>query len=208
MSTSYDAPGARSVIGVDAGTVSLREADHLVHDLVDRLGLPPGTLACTHLIRTAERRGTAVSLALPDADAAEAVWARVEGELSGAGAVLGGRAYGAAAAVRAAGSAAGEHARREGGRAVLFPGVEHLTGTVTVAELLDLTAVEHLVVVGATGGGAPDPSTPVFTRDHVRPEWWGGRLTLALVPAAGGALAPFEVPNPTPCCADHAADRA
>jgi hypothetical protein len=44
---------------------------------------------------------------------------------------------------------------------------------------------------------------PVHTQDHVRPEWREGQLVLALVPAAGNTLAPFEVPNPTPCCADH-----
>ncbi|MFF3942800.1 hypothetical protein [Streptomyces phaeofaciens] len=204
MSTPYDASGVRPVLGVDAGTASLRAADHLVHDLVDRLGLPPGTVACTHLIRTDERRGTAVSLALPDAGAAESVRAGVAAlEGLDAGASLGGRAHGPRGAARAAALAAGEHARRAGGRAVLFPGVEHLTGTVTVADLLALTAVERLVVVGAPPAYRPDPATPVRTRDHVRPEWRAGRLTLALVPAAGGTLAPFEVPDPTPCCADH-----
>jgi hypothetical protein len=75
-----------------------------------------------------------------------------------------------------------------------------------VAGLLALTAIDQVTVVGAPAadGQRPDPATPVLTRDHVRPEWRNGRLTLALVPAAGGALAPFEVPNPTPCCADHA----
>ncbi|MCI3278731.1 hypothetical protein [Streptomyces cylindrosporus] len=199
-------PGVRSVIGVDAGTVSLREADHLVHRLADELGLPAGTFACTHLIREGERRGTAISFAFEDSGEAEAAWRRLVrlGEPE-AGAVLGGRECGPAEAVRAAGTAAGEHAGRRGGRAVLYPGVEHLTGTVTLGELLSLTAIDEATVVGrpSTPGQGPDPRTPVHTRDHVRPEWRGGRLVLALVPAAGDTLAPFEVPNPTPCCADH-----
>jgi hypothetical protein len=42
------------------------------------------------------------------------------------------------------------------------------------------------------------------TRDHVRPEWQAGELVLAVTPVHNGLFAPFEVPNPTPCCADHA----
>ena len=52
------------------------------------------------------------------------------------------------------------------------------------------------------GGEPPPPHTPVDTRDFVRPEWRDGVLTLVAMPAATG-LAPFEVANPTPCCADH-----
>ncbi|GAA3778410.1 hypothetical protein [Streptomyces chiangmaiensis] len=203
MTAPHDASGVHLVIGVDAGTATLRQADHLIHDLVDRLDLPPGTIACTHLIRTAERRGTAVSLALPNAEAAEAAWRRLTGlEEPYVGVVLGERGYGAQGAAR---TAATEHEHRTGGRAVVYSGVERLTGTVTVADVLALTAIDRITVVGAppADGDGPDPATPVLTRDHVRPEWQDGRLTLALVPAAGGALAPFEVPNPTPCCADH-----
>lgn len=83
--------------------------------------------------------------------------------------------------------------------------MDRLTGTVTVADRLTLTAIDQVAMVGtpSVDGHGPAPATPVFTRDHVRPEWRDGQLTLALVPATGGALAPFEVPNPTPCCADH-----
>ncbi|MEU5642241.1 hypothetical protein [Streptomyces milbemycinicus] len=207
MTAPHDVPGVHSLIGVDAGSANLREADHLIHDLLDHLALAPGTVACTHLIRTDERRGTAVSLALPDAATAEAVWERITGWQSPeVGAVLGECSYGARQAARTAALAAAEHARRSGGRAVVYPGAERLTGTVTVADLLALTAIDEVTVVGApmADGQGPDPAMPVLTRDHVRPEWRDGRLTLALVPAVGGALAPFEVPNPTPCCADHA----
>jgi hypothetical protein len=210
--------GVRPVIGVDTGTVSLREADRLIRTLVERVGgLPAGTVACTHLVRTGERRGTAVSFALPEGTsaAADAVWERITAPDGGGehtpaafGAAFGDRTHGARVAVPAAALAAAEHTRRSAGRAVLYPGADRLTGTVTLAGLLELSAVEQIVVVGAPpgdpDGGGPDPATPVLTRDHVRPEWRDGRLTLALVPAVGGTLAPFEVPDPTPCCADHA----
>jgi hypothetical protein len=205
MTAAQHGPGGHSVIGVDAGTVSLRQADHLVHDLMDRLGLPPTTVACTHLIRTDDRRGTAVALALPDRAAAEAAWRHLTAwEEPDVGAALGDRVHGPAGASRTAALAAAEHASRQGGRAVVYPGVNRLTGTVTVAGLLAETAIDQVTVVGTPSADGPDPATPVLTRDHVRPEWRDGRLTLALAPAAGGALAPFEVPDPTPCCADQA----
>ncbi|MFI1096002.1 hypothetical protein [Streptomyces sp. NPDC020917] len=206
MTAPHHVTGVHSVIGVDAGTASLREADHLVHRLAGGLGLPGGTTACTHLIRTAERRGTTVSFALPDPDTALAAWQRLGGLAHPEpdfGAVLGDLAYGPAAPARSAAQGAAEHARRSSGRAVLYPGADRLTGTVVLAELLAVTAVDRVVVLGAPDAEAPDPGTPVLTRDHVRPEWRKGLLTLVLVPAAGGTLAPFEVPNPTPCCADH-----
>ncbi len=178
MTAAYDPSGVHPVIGVDAGTATLREADHL--------------------IRTDTRRGTAVSLALPEEGSAEEAWQRLTAtEMSTA---LGDRRHGPSGA---AALAANEHAARRSGRAVLFPGAEHLTGTIPLADLLELTAIDSVIVVGATSGNTPDPVTPVHTQDHVRPEWREGQLVLALVPAVGNTLAPFEVPNPTPCCADH-----
>ncbi|MEV0485929.1 hypothetical protein AB0I69_35670 [Streptomyces sp. NPDC050508] len=196
MTAVYDPSGVHPVIGVDAGTATLREADHLIRDLTTTLALPPGTVACTHLIRTDTRRGTAVSLALPEEGSAEEAWQRLTAtEMSTA---LGDRRHGPS---EAAALAATEHTARRSGRAVLYAGVERLTGTVTVADLLE-TAIDQLTVVGAPLT-TPDPTTPVLTQDHVRPEWREGHLVLALVPAVGNTLAPFEVPNPTPCCADH-----
>ncbi|WP_405992813.1 hypothetical protein [Streptomyces sp. NBC_00986] len=197
MTTPYDPSGVHPVIGVDAGTTTLREADHLIRDLATTLGLPAGTVACTHLIRTDTRRGTAISLALPEEGSAEEVWQRLTATEMGA--TLGDRRHGPA---EAAALAAAEHTARRSGRAVLYAGVERLTGTVTVADLLESTAIDQLTVVGAPLA-TPDPTTPVLTQDHVRPEWREGHLVLALVPAVGNTLAPFEVPNPTPCCADH-----
>ncbi|WP_019066642.1 hypothetical protein [Streptomyces hokutonensis] len=191
MTTSYDPSGVHPVLGVDAGTTTLREADHLVRALASTLALPPGTVACTHLIRTDARRGTAVSLELPDHESAANAWRH----LTESEPPRGDR--------EAAAHAAAEHTARRSGRAVLFPGAEHLAGTLPLSDLLERTAIDRVTVVGATSGGPPDPTTPVHTQDHVRPEWRHGELVLALVPAAGNSLAPFEVPNPTPCCADH-----
>jgi hypothetical protein len=89
----------------------------------------------------------------------------------------------------------------QGARAVVYPGVERLTGTVTVGYVLANSAIDRVVVLG---GGAADPGQELETRDYVRPLWRDGGLTLVTQPARDGRLVPFEAPDPTPCCADHA----
>ncbi|MCX2924552.1 hypothetical protein [Streptomyces sp. NEAU-W12] len=166
-------------VTVDAGTGDLRGADHLLQRLAAELDLPEGTFGCTHLVRD-DRPRVVVSLTLPSEPHLRATWARLteagHGDLS-------------------AGPPDGV------GRAVLYPGASALTGTMTVAELLAGSAIDRVTVLGAPG--EPDPGTRMVTRDHVRPQWQGGALVLAAVPAAGGTLVPFEYPDPTPCCADH-----
>jgi hypothetical protein len=206
MTPAQDTARVRTVIGVDAGSPSLSDADHLIRRLTDALGLPDETVGCTHLIRTAAGAGTVVSLALAAAPDAEAAWSalREDPGLASAGLALGERRSGPADAAERAAVAAEEHASRTAGRAVVFPGVGSVTGTVTAADLLRRCAVDEIVVLGAPSG---DPGVrsgaAVVTRDHVRPEWRAGKLVLVLTPAPGGMFAPFEVPDPTPCCADH-----
>ncbi|MFJ4620315.1 hypothetical protein [Streptomyces sp. NPDC088812] len=50
--------------------------------------------------------------------------------------------------------------------------------------------------------GRVPPDVRLVTRDHVRPQWHDGEPVLTAMPV-GGTLVPFEVPDPTPCCADH-----
>jgi hypothetical protein len=209
MTSPRMASGVHSVIGVDAGSANLREADHLIHHWVDRLALPPDTVGCTHLIRTGDRPHVALSFALPDPAAAAAAWHRLTALLAQdaeqtTGAALGELRHGPAEAAHDAARAAEEQARRTGGRAVAYPGVQRLTGIAPLGLVLAHSAIERITLLGAPSGtDQPDPRTPVLTRDHVRPTWQNGELVLPLVPAAGGKLAPFEVPDPTPCCADH-----
>jgi hypothetical protein len=117
------------------------------------------------------------------------------------GVAFGGDRHGPDELAAGAAHAAAEHRARTGGRAVLYPGVDALTGALTVARLLEVSAVDQVAVLGSPEGAAMEAR--LVTRDHVRPEWRDGRLVLAAMPAAGGTLVPFEVPDPTPCCADH-----
>jgi hypothetical protein len=88
----------------------------------------------------------------------------------------------------------------EGARAVAFPGHETLLGILPISRVLASCAIERVRVLG---GGVADPAQELDTRDFVRPQWMGGGLTLLVQPARDGLWVPFEVPNPTPCCADH-----
>ncbi|MER6154801.1 hypothetical protein ABT147_04560 [Streptomyces sp. NPDC001868] len=163
---------------VDAEVRDLRAADHLLHTLAAELALPEGTFGCTHLVR-GDRPRVALSLAVPSEPLLSTVQERL---------------------------AARDHEVAPGtpdamGRAVIYPGVTALTGTLTIADVLDRSAITRVTVLGTPGRPAPD--TPLVTQDHVRPHWHDGELVLTTMPAVGGTLVPFEVPEPTPCCADH-----
>ncbi|WP_433307965.1 hypothetical protein ACQP2F_07780 [Actinoplanes sp. CA-030573] len=86
------------------------------------------------------------------------------------------------------------------GRAVIFPGWRDLTGTLTTAEVLELSAIDKVEVLGS---GPADPSARIDTGGFVRPQYRLGELVLTTTPAAGGLLVPFETRDPTPCCANH-----
>lgn len=189
-----------SCFGIDTGTRSLREADHLAHDLVDRLRLPAQAVLCTHLIRTGDGH-VALSLWVPPGF--DGLWNELTrfAESGTGGVASGSGRSGRPDLSSAAADAAVEHLSRGGGRAVVYPGSPALTGTVRVGEVLAYSAITRVTVIG--GEPATDDDL-LETRDHVRPEWCAGELILAVTPVHNGRFAPFEVPNPTPWRADHA----
>jgi hypothetical protein len=83
---------------------------------------------------------------------------------------------------------------------VIFPGDTALVGVVTVAEVLALSAIDKVEVLGS---GAAGPEDQINTHDFVRPQFRDGVLVLTVMPGAGGVLVPFETANPTPCCENH-----
>jgi hypothetical protein len=91
-------------------------------------------------------------------------------------------------------------APREGARAVRYPGVDALTGSLTVAEVVTRSAIDRVEMLGS---GPADPSLVLDTDDFVRPIWRDGSLVLTVMPATDGHVVPFETRNPTPCCAAH-----
>jgi hypothetical protein len=189
-----------TLLGLDAAAPGLADADHQARALLARLGLGETTVACTHLIRGAGAH-VALSFDVPDGggDLAAAVADIVHSGHFGA--ALGAERLGPTELAAGAAQAVAAHAARTSGRAVVYPGVGTLTGTLTIGAILAGSAIDRVTVLAAA-----DPPTEddlVHTRDHVRPEWRAGILTLTTTQVAPGGYAPFEIPNPTPCCADH-----
>ena len=200
---------AAPVLGVSLGHPDTVAAEHWLATLS-----PAPVLACTHLVRT-PRPHVALSLVFagdpPDAlglgsagdspDAPDPVSAADSPD--GPGLVSAGDppdAPGAGRPEAVAASPEAVAAHGVTGRAVLYPGVQLLVGTLSVGEVLELSAIDRVEVLG---GGDADPATLIDTGDFVRPQWRAGALILTTTPAAGGRLVPFESRNPTPCCAAH-----
>jgi hypothetical protein len=190
-----------TVIGVDFGAATLAEADQVLC----QLPVPEEAISCTHLIR----RGTphvACSLQLPTkhVDAVLDVLIEQAG-VRALGIVGAGRETGPRDLVAGAAMAAGQHSARTSGRAVIYPGVHRLTGKVTALSLVAMSEINRIIVLPERT--SPTPGTVVVTRDHVRPEWTDGLLTLVTAPAGADSVTPFELPDPTPCCGDDLAHR-
>lgn len=178
-------------LGIDAGQHDRTECEHLLARAVALCGAVQ--LACTHVVSA--HWAASLRVAGPAPDAAElsralgvAVW------LDGAGAGPREWREGARAAER-------QVRAGTGGRAVVFLGQERLVGVVAVDDVPALSAVARVRGIA----GIPTAGMQLHTRDFVRPELLDGELVLTVRPwGADGDLAPFEVPNPTPCCAVHA----
>ncbi|WP_344659617.1 hypothetical protein [Catenulispora subtropica] len=190
------APRVVRILGVDAGSGSLAEADHLLASVVSGLGLAGDPVAATHFVRAGAPH---IALTIEVPAGAEVDPAAV-GSVTGpaAGLVWGDLRQGPEDRVEGALAARAEHGRS--GRLARFPGISTLTGTVTVREILERSPITEVSVLM---GAAAAPDTEVATRDHVRPQWRDGAVVLVVQPVSDGKVAPFEVPNPTPCCAQH-----
>jgi len=195
------------VAGIDLLSTSEREADSILHALVRQLPAPTlaGSCLATHWARASERAHVSLSVELSGVDA-DAAWRLLAeclpaGDPTARAVCVGDRCTGPEDLRRLAAEAARAHAERRSGRVVHFPGVAELVGTLPVREVLERSAIDRVRVLAA---GDADPAVLLTTREHVRPGWSAGELVLLAQPAVGGTLVPFESPNPTPCCADHA----
>lgn len=193
------------IVALDNHSADVRAAEHLLHDALRRLGHPVPASAqgsdsllvcCTHVVPDSK---VAVTLSWL-APSPEDVLGRLDGLDAGlvaswpglAEPVERGSAQGAfvALAARAVGS----------GRVARFPGQGALRGRLTVDELVRRSAVD---AVEAIGGLDLTGSSVIDTLDFVRPELRNGRVVLAVQPAAGGVLIPFEAEVQLSCCTDH-----
>jgi hypothetical protein len=186
------------IIGLDAGHSDVLAAEHWLHAVADELGQPEELLACTHLMSQPFPH-VAVSLAVDAAFDLTLLPSDAVIVVADMPAVA---PRGLERLLAPATLAAEWHGTRRGGRAVIYPGVARLTGVRTVTDILEASAIERIALVGGSMLGVADPlgDMKVETRDHVRPQWMSGRLTLMVQQAAADRLAPFEVPNPSSCC--------
>ncbi len=206
QSATGGAPDSPLVAGLDLLTERERHADELILTFVAALHARGGSgiTAATHWARIGELRHITLSVesaSLKSDVFWEALWDTASAASQDTTGVILGEGYvGPPAWRHLVENAVAAHTGRSGGRAVIFPGSATLTGLVSVAELLDTSAIDRVRVLA---GGEVNPATVINTRGFLRPRWSDGELILDTQPASGGTLVPFETPSPTPCCAAH-----
>jgi hypothetical protein len=197
-------PTAAAVAGLDVATRHERDADAVAVRLAQLVPVPwrHRLVVATHV----ERRPPAhvvLTIEVP-ADVAgvePALRAAVHAAgLAEPALVLGKHTSGPAEHVTHACLAVTAHIAARSGRVVVAPGLSDLPERLLVAELLERGVVERVEVLA---GGVAAPDAVLVPRGFLRPRWSQGSLVLHVQPGAGGVLVPFEVPDPTPCCADH-----
>lgn len=188
---------AGTVVGLDGGTQERDATEHLLLTAVDQVRGAGAEvpLACTHFVRTPAPhwaasvlvRGRVPELDLPGVSVVavdEAGGTRTDGSQDWA--------------LGAAGAA--EQLLSGNGRVVVFDGHDRLPASLPVEDVPALTAIQEVRGVG----GTDTAGHLLHTRGYVRPDLVDGRLVLHVRPfGEDGNVAPFEVPNPTPCCAAH-----
>ena len=185
-----------ALLALDTPLTSLAETEHALLGLGQQVVLPADLVLCTHMVRDSAPH-YAFSLAAADGT----LLAQVQEHFADWPSALSRRQPSASSALTEGLLVATTEALgRTGGRAVRFPGWDGIVGTPTIAQVLSTSAIDQLEVLG---GQPADDADVLHSRDFVRPLWKHGRLVLPVLPSGPGAVAPFEVPNPTPCCGEH-----
>ena len=183
-------------LGIDAG----QQVRSDLEDLLARAAAhcPQIDLACTHVIDAQEPHWAGSLRVTAPVDITALA------DVLGPGvAIVDGNGEGSGPAQWRAGArdAMTQLVERRAGRAVLFPGQDRLVGDLAAEDVASLSAIDRLVGLA----GTPTSGVRLATRDFVRPEFAGGELILRVRPYdSDDAVAPFEVPHPTPCCFLHA----
>lgn len=187
-----------SIVAVDTSCTTLVEVEHTLLDLDQFVDLPADATVCTHEVRD-DSPHYAVSIALT-ALADIRLLDSIRQHFAGHPVVVSPAAGGGTPMSIGCRQALQQAREHDGGRAVRFLGWQHLTGTLALHQALATSAIDRVTQLG---GGTPAPRAMLTTRDFVRPRWQKGELILAVQPAGANTVAPFEVPNPTQCCAAH-----
>ncbi len=198
-------PAPAAVAGIDVATRHERDADAVAVRLAQLLPAAwrDRLVVATHVEREPPAH---VVLTLEVAADADSVWPLLRAAVAAVGLadpalVLGPHVAGPVAHHAHARAAVTAHQARASGRVVIAPGLSGLPERLPVAHFVAGGAVDRVDVLA---GGEAAPEAVLVPRGFVRPRWSQGVAVLHVQPGAGGVLVPFEVPDPTPCCADHA----
>jgi hypothetical protein len=169
------------VVGIDAGHASQNDCEKFALDVASRM--PEIAIVSIHVVREPTPHYAAALSAgcRPSAD----VLAMMGDDV----AVIDRDEYlvGDHPGARAAALALWLRAK---GRVIRFPGQEHLRGTMSLADVTNLSAISHVICVG----GESPTQTKLVTRDFVRPSFQAGHLTLLVAPLDAECLTPLEQP--------------
>jgi hypothetical protein len=185
-----------ALLALDTPLTSLAETEHALLVLGQRVALPADTVLCTHMVRDGSPH-YALSLLSEDQDLLGAVQLHLADWPSAVSLDQPSASSSFSAGLQLATT---EALSRTGGRSVRFPGWAGIVGSPTVADVIASSAIDQLELLG---GGSVDGADVLHSRNFVRPLWKHGRLVLPVMPSGPAAVAPFEVPDPTPCCGEH-----
>jgi len=186
-------------LGLDGGHVDLVDVEHAAITMAETLGCVDEV--CTHAL-SAPAPHYAASLRVPSTRWRPELVDELRGLSGGAVVYEAGEwalEVGEASARAGARRAIAAHAAGAGGRAIRFVGQADLRGEVHVAEVLAVSAISDVHVLGAELVGA----AVIESRNYLRPQYLGGALTLVVTPLDDGRLQPFELEHAHQCCDGH-----
>ncbi|MET3807417.1 hypothetical protein ABIB25_004440 [Nakamurella sp. UYEF19] len=186
------------VVGLDVLAAGERTADRLLVQVISLLqeAGAESLLAATHHVQVFGRSHVAMSISLTGpvgrTRALELVADAIAVDDGAAGALWTGETgTGLPSLQQSARVAATEHRDQRSGRVVHFPGVEGLTGVVSLCSVLE-TAIDRIDPFD----GRPLPNALLMTGDVLRPRWLDGELVLHVRPGTGGVWVPTDVTDP------------
>jgi hypothetical protein len=188
-------------LGLDGGRRDMVDLEHLALQ-VHQQALPDASVVCTHIARTGRPHYAASFELRCPPEQVPALLGRITGLATQAAVAAlpaaadpdGSQRAGPPALATGATQAAADHRARRGGRAIRFPGQDHLPDVVAVGTLLATSAIQQLHGLGCQ----VTPDALLDTGGFLRPVYQDGPLCLTVTPGTGGCLRPFEIEHPPP----------
>ena len=187
--------GLVRVLGLDREAKDLNQFEHAVLDCIGDAGIDTNEIA-THIVS-----GHYVATLILDADqcplahqaAAAAGFTSADNEFGSAMAPT----IDAVGRIR---SAVFAHQHRVSGRLIRFPGYPTtLVDEVSVSALVDATAIDEVVALGADLGA----NAVIVANRFIRPTFQSGRTVLVVTALDDNRFRPYEIEHQHQCCGGH-----